>query len=121
TCFRFDGRVKDNIRMFRQERRHVSRDRDQRIAKPLQDGDEYFYLRTVSAFRDADDDVFGADHPQIAVDCFRGMKEHRWRSGGVHRGYDFLRDDRTFADSGDDQTPFALINQLNSAWEIVVE
>lgn len=114
-------RIQDEVGVFGQERRRVARHRNKRVAKAFQDRYEHFDFRAVAAFGNADDHISRLYHAQISVNGFGCVQKHRWRSGGVHCGHDFLCNDGALADSGHDEPAFGVVNQVNGLRKVCID
>ena len=100
-----DGGVEDDVSLMGQEGVGVAHDGDEGVAEILDEGHQHLDFRRVARLGDADDDVAGTHHSEVAVDGVGSMEEQGGSARGIQRGDYLLGDIGAFADARHHDTP----------------
>ncbi len=98
--FVLDGGVEDDVGLLGEEGVGVADDGDEWVAEVFDEGYEYLDFWGVAALGEADDDIAGLYHAEVAVDGVGGVHEEGRGAGAVEGGDDFGGDVGTFANTG---------------------
>lgn len=100
--FVLHGGVEDDVGLMGQEGVGVAHDGDEGVAEVLYQGYQYLDFWCVARLGDADDDIAGTHHTEVAVNGIGGMEEKRWCACRIQCRDNFLGDVGTFSDTCDD-------------------
>jgi len=106
-------RIDGQIAVPGQGRIGLSREGDDPCADVSQAGENDVELSGFAAVGQGQDDVLAADHSQVSVHGFHGMKKQGRGAGAAERGHNFSAHDPRFADSRNNDSPSAPVNPLN--------